>query len=738
MGIINQIKSQQSNPSGGGIVSRIKAQQTGVSEPLNPWEKTAEKAKQAYGENSLAYKATLPAQFIQNAGVMASTVLGKSGLGIGELGMKSSAFANKIYGNKQGEQYFSDRAKELNTASKEIYTKPFERQSETAGGQTGTALMNLALMSSSANKANIATKGLPIVPKVLARTGADVAFMQGQSGGNLDVAKGTTLPSLAGNILFNGKGGMIQQGLKGTLSGYTGDVNAGLMGWRGEDRTGIKSAIPGLQTPIGGLLGVSSGYATSKTPEYLKIKEEKIYNKNLKTLETTKKYQSIQKEVSKAKRFGNEDPIKQISKTDLMNDSIDVTGNINTLKEGGAVSRFNEQIDPYEGAVGNKVRQENLSIDTNDLRTRMIKDIENSQLKGSARITALKKVDDEIAGMIMESKDGGKTIPLITVHETKAFKGKTPDYANPGNHEIDKEIIRSLKEIVQDASGFEVQKLNKELSNLYDIRDTLILLNNKKVDGGKLGRIASGAVGALVGSHFGPLGTIVGAELGSIVKGVQMSGKLRGASGNVPISPEMQALGGKAGVPITSYKGNTKNVPMRNKNLLQLPAPRNQIELPAEGVLSGQQNLRNQSNSLGSLNTTQSTTNTKVKTGIGSIIPQKGVTVKAEKHSFAQDPNTKKFFTAYKGTGQSGKIATKPLIGAGVGSLAGIEKDENGKYRYNATKGMAGALGGAIIGGTYGKGDQKGMIKLPGGFQQITKTPQAIANESNPISTRNY
>jgi hypothetical protein len=61
-------------------------------------------------------------------------------------------------------------------------------------------------------------------------------------------------------------------------------------------------------------------------------------------------------------------------------------------------------------------------------------------------------------------------------------------------------------------------------------------LNGKKVEGGRLGKYFASTIGAIVGSHFGPLAAVVGAELGSRAKGAQMSMNKIGKAGGKPLS----------------------------------------------------------------------------------------------------------------------------------------------------------------------------------------------------------
>jgi hypothetical protein len=75
--------------------------------------------------------------------------------------------------------------------------------------------------------------------------------------------------------------------------------------------------------------------------------------------------------------------------------------------------------------------------------------------------------------------------------------------------------------------------------------------------------------------------------------------------------------------------------------------------------------------------------------------------VPAKKMSY-KDKKTGKFKRGW--TSESGKAMNRAVIGGAAGSQAGWERGEDGKWRYNVKKGLAGLVGGAVIGAKAKKG----------------------------------
>ena len=154
-------------------------------------------------------------------------------------------------------------------------------------------------------------------------------------------------------------------------------------------------------------------------------------------------------------------------------------------------------------------------------------------------------------------------------------------------------------------------------------------LDGKKVEGGKLGKYFAQTVGGMVGSHFGPLGAIAGAELGGGIKGVQMSSKFKGKTG-IPLkqSEDMQRAVSQSKLPRLGLPEPRSNVRSTISSGATIPL-RDTTRLPDEAqAMSANQSYS--SNNLGNLNTNQSTAIIPTRIGISkSITVPKGSSIDA-------------------------------------------------------------------------------------------------------------
>ena len=221
------------------------------------------------------------------------------------------------------------------------------------------------------------------------------------------------------------------------------------------------------------------------------------------------------------------------------------------------------------------------------MKARLIQKVKSAGIEGKALTQALKSIDDEVAGYALRAGDNG-VIPVSTLHDAKINKYDNINFFTEGNaKQYDKTIAKALKEMVEEnTTSLEVQKVNEELSKHFAVIDYLNKLDGKKVEGGKLGKYFAQTVGAMVGSHFGPLGAVAGAEAGGRLKGGMMSRVFNGKTGKVAE---------EAGI-FTKAKDYLKSEPL---------------------MLN-----QSKSNNLGSRNINQSTTMIPISSGISNKVPQ--------------------------------------------------------------------------------------------------------------------
>jgi len=246
----------------------------------------------------------------------------------------------------------------------------------------------------------------------------------------------------------------------------------------------------------------------------------------------------VQRAVEKAKNKGVD--VKQIiSETDLLKDSVDANGTLRTVGEGRAIEQLTQEMSPYEGVVAKLLELENKALTPEVIELKLTEVINNSSLKGANKISALEKISREVEGLKLEQNAAGE-IPLSEIQKAKTDKYVNLDYSKPASKSADKSIARAYKELVEEyTTSADVAAVNAELGKYYTIRDFLRTLDGRKVKGGKLGKYFNQTVGAIVGSGLGPLGSIVGAEIGKWLAGKSLEGTFKGGTGKTFEIPEV-------------------------------------------------------------------------------------------------------------------------------------------------------------------------------------------------------
>lgn len=340
---------------------------------------------------------------------------------------------------------------------------------------------------------------------------------------------------------------------KGAGIGYGYDVSQNLQA--GEEGGDIFK--PGVGTVIGAALPAAAEVRQSFKNKAAGVVSEAKANKiiakrenELSILES--KYNGVRKAVDKAKSKGIE--VKKIlASTDLLNNAVDDTGHINTQN---AMAELNDFIKPQESVISENLAIEGKKISLDKVRAKLTRAIDNSGLEMGSLTRSLKEVDDDLAGLARRA-DADGNIAIAKLHEAKVDKYSNINYMNPESKKAGKVIAKALKELVEEnTDSVNVKELNRELAAHYSVLDLLEKLQGKKVEGGKLGKYFAQTVGAIAGSHFGPLGSIAGAEIAGRVKGSALSRKLNGKTGKVMEQSEAMK---KALANIDGYRNSIAN-----------------------------------------------------------------------------------------------------------------------------------------------------------------------------------
>ena len=258
---------------------------------------------------------------------------------------------------------------------------------------------------------------------------------------------------------------------------------------------------------------------------------EKVVNNRIAELSNLESRNAGIRKAIKSAADKGVDVKKILAETDLLQGAVDKTGAIRTTQEGGAVSQLQDFIKPQESVVSKVLAEEGKTIKLTELEKRLKDEVRASGVKGGALTRGLKNVDDDIAGYALEANEAGE-VPLNLVQDAKIDKYRNINYLNPEASRVDKSIARGLKKTIEDFSE-RAKPLNDELARHYETLRLLEALDGKIVAGGKMGKYFAQTIGAVVGSHFGPLGALAGAEAGNLVKGLQMARKFGGTTGKV-------------------------------------------------------------------------------------------------------------------------------------------------------------------------------------------------------------
>lgn len=237
----------------------------------------------------------------------------------------------------------------------------------------------------------------------------------------------------------------------------------------------------------------------------------------------------VRKVITKAKDRGI-DVKGLLAQTDLLHGAVDDTG---TLRTQNAMAELNSFIKPHEDVISANLDKEGVKLPMTTVEKSLRASVNNSGLEGDALEAAHTKVDATMKGLGRRADTDGN-IPLAKIQDAKTSKYATIDYLNPASKIADKAIARSFKTLVEKhTKSVDVEALNKELANHYAVMNLLEKLDGKKVEGGKLGKYFAQTLGGIVGSHFGPLGGIAGAEIAGRIKGANMASKFNGKTGAV-------------------------------------------------------------------------------------------------------------------------------------------------------------------------------------------------------------
>lgn len=334
-----------------------------------------------------------------------------------------------------------------------------------------------------------------------------------------------------------GTGQVVKQGFRGAVKAAaaqglkTGAITGGLAsgGKSMQEGKPILSVIGdtilggaiggGTGLVLGGVIGGATSKLTGGKSKAITSKVKEVIDDNYKGLEKLdNNYKVLNRISSKAKEQGH-DIKKVLAESDLLHGVVDTNGHINTKD---AILELNDFMKPQEGVISKALQIEGRVVPLSQVKQALVDSVNASGLKGGAKIRALRAIEDDIEGYALDAADD--MLPVSVIHDAKVDKYANINYLNPESQRADKAIAKGLKELVENnTDSIDVKTLNDELSQFYAVQKYLEALDGRKVEGGKLGRYFAQTIGAVAGSHFGPFGTIIGAETAGRIKGLQMA-----------------------------------------------------------------------------------------------------------------------------------------------------------------------------------------------------------------------
>ena len=462
---------------------------------------------------------------IGNFGLGVGSQIGKFALGTAQLPIKAATALGKATGtNTAPTEAISNF---LEKAKGNVYEKPMEENLATIPGQVGQIVGGIAPYFAGGGAVNSASKGLSLIPRVLARTAGDVGISQMQTGGNTNVGLATGLPSLAANLLPGGT--KTQRFVQGALPGYLGDVTMGLTGQRGEDRTGGSAFIPGLGTAIGAGFGATQikNYSAKEIKNAVDDMEQNwtdIFNGwvaprklQLKNQKTTG-YKNVAGTEGKT-------GARILAETGIIPNTAD--GKFATISQADDLRTKVTPLQEANKAGLAEVESSVKPLSLEKMRRTSIANVKSQGLTAKTEETMVNKINESFDAY---SRKYGNEIPITNLDDIKSaewgetkFDTAVPQLERDTHYAIAKSMQKQIEKVASEAGHTEVAQLNRHIGDILEGAKMLESINGRVLLGGRMtknfNRIAGMITGGMAGGPFGSLmGAFAGDELTTILQ----------------------------------------------------------------------------------------------------------------------------------------------------------------------------------------------------------------------------
>lgn len=358
---------------------------------------------------------------------------------------------------------------------------------------------------------------------------------------------GAELASLA--VGGGGTGQIIKQGLKqavvrGAVQGARAGVVSGGLYSGGQALQQNKSTLDTLKDTAtgatlggvtGGVLGattplVSKGFSslknTIKSPLSSNARDKVVKQVESKYDELFTGTKSAKKSYTRSTAQGKT-PSRFLAEHGLIVDIKD--GKINSQ---AVIEKISKQAEPLEDVLDDILRAKDTTLPTSSrISLDKLADSAKKRISTESNIAGgyIEQQYADIDKLISSLKKAyGDTVGLSTLNkikrgqwqQSKVFDMTRPNYAKDSHYALGKEA----KEMIENAvAETDIKKLNQYLGDHFDAINNLQKIDGNAIKGGRLGNYFGRTIGAVVGAKGGPLGSLAGAAGGDYVSKVMQN-----------------------------------------------------------------------------------------------------------------------------------------------------------------------------------------------------------------------
>lgn len=218
----------------------------------------------------------------------------------------------------------------------------------------------------------------------------------------------------------------------------------------------------------------------------------------------------------KAKGF---DPVADLASDDRFTPEVSSDGRIDSST---AIKNLNDFVKPIAAVERQAIIADGRSFSFAKFASDVRGSLSQYKARGSSYDAMVKRVDADLAVYQREYAQNG-TISGVSLDDIKNAKYSISNWNDEDAQISDKSVARVAKETIYNGTkNADLKQLNTEMSRYYSARDVLDAVDNKIVRGGRLGKYFARTLGTAIGSHFGPIGALVGMYTGDALEGAAM------------------------------------------------------------------------------------------------------------------------------------------------------------------------------------------------------------------------